>query len=234
MDFKFSYRKLLTISVLLFVSAIAFAQNTVVTGRIVDAADRKPLPGVAVSFVGTTSGTISRNNGEYTMGTDEQVTQIKFSFLGYKDAFFTIKPGISQVINVRLVTVASQLKEVVVKSGRKPRYRNKDNPAVDLIRKVIENKEKNRPENYPYVEYKEYDKMTFSLVNVSSTFGDKRIFKPYKFMFENRDSTSVPGKILLPFFLDEKVSQYYYRKTPEKEKTSILGQKNSKLWRFDR
>src|ERR1700727_2243023 len=127
MDFKFSYRKLLTISVFIFASAIAFAQNTVVTGRIVDAADRKPLPGVAVTFVGTTNGSISSNNGQYTIGTDQQVTQIKVSFLGYKDAYLTIKPGISQVVNVRLATVASQLKEVVVKSGKKPKYRNKDN-----------------------------------------------------------------------------------------------------------
>ena len=95
MDFKFSYRKLLAISVLIFASAIAFAQNTVVTGRIVDASDRKPLPGVAVTFVGTTNGSISSTNGQYAIGTDKTVTQIKVSFLGYKDAFYPVKPGIS-------------------------------------------------------------------------------------------------------------------------------------------
>src|ERR1700733_6618681 len=105
MDFKFSYRKLLTFFVLIFISAIAFAQNTVVSGRIIDASDRNPLPGVSVSFVGTTNGSISKSNGEYAVGTDQQVTQIKVSFLGYKDAFFTVKPGISQVINIRLATV---------------------------------------------------------------------------------------------------------------------------------
>ncbi|HZY38813.1 MAG TPA: carboxypeptidase-like regulatory domain-containing protein, partial [Mucilaginibacter sp.] len=225
MDFKFSYRKLLTLSALIFFSAIVFAQNTVVSGKITDATDRKPLPRVAVSFVGTTNGAISNDKGEYIVGTNQSVTQIKVSFLGYKDAFVPIKTGISQVINIRLAPVASQLKEVIVRSGKKPRYRNKDNPAVDLIRKVIENKEKNRPASYDYVEYKEYDKTTFSLVNVPNSVGDKPVFKHYKFMFDNRDSTSVPGKSLLPFFLDEDLSQYYYRKTPEKEKTAILGQK---------
>src|SRR6185312_2903252 len=121
---------------------------------------------------------------------------------------------------------AKQLNEVVVKSGKKPKYRNKDNPAVELIRKVIENKEKNRPQAYDYVEYKEYDKMQFSLANVSTKLSDKKFFRKYKFVLDNRDSTTIPGKSLLPIFLDEKLSQYYYRKNPEKEKTITLGEKN--------
>ena len=44
-------------------------------------------------------------------------------------------------------------------------------------------------------------------------------------MLDNRDSITVPGKSLLPVYLDEKVSQYYYRKNPEKERTQVLGEK---------
>jgi hypothetical protein len=225
MDFKLTGGKLLLLCFLIFSAPQLFAQNTVVSGTVVDASNRRALSYVAVSFVGTTTGVNSDNNGKYILGTGQTVSKMKVSFLGYKDAFFTVKPGISQVINVRLVAVANQLNEVVVKSGKKPKYRNKDNPAVELIRKVIENKEKNRPESYAYVEYKEYDKVQFSLVNVSDHFANKKILRPYKFMFDNRDTTSVPGESLLPFFLDEKVSQYYYRKEPEKEKITTMGQK---------
>ena len=140
MNFKFSYRKLLTLPILIFVSAFAFAQNTIVTGRVIDATDRKPLPAVAVTFVGTIQGSITNNNGEFRIITDKTVTQIKASFLGYKDAVYAVKQGVTQVINIRLAPIQSQLKEVVVKSGKKTKYRNKDNPAVELIRKVIENK----------------------------------------------------------------------------------------------
>jgi hypothetical protein len=225
MKFKFSYRKLLTLSALIFVSAFVFAQNTVVSGKITDATNRKPLSGVAVSFVGTTRGAISNDKGGYDAVTDQKVTQIKVSFLGYQDAFFPITAGISQVINVQLAPVSSQLNEVVIKSAKKTKYRNKDNPAVELIRKVIENKEKNRPTSHDYVEYKEYDKVTFSFVNLPDKLSDQKVLTPYKFMFDNRDSTTIPGKSLLPFFVSEKVSQYYYRKQPEKEKTITLGEK---------
>ncbi|WP_428331104.1 DUF5686 family protein [Mucilaginibacter sp.] len=206
-------------------ATLLLAQSTVVSGTVTDASNKQPLPFVTVSFTGTTIGIATDNDGKFSISSDKPVKQIKVSFLGYKDATFSIVPGAKQNINVRLFPSSNQLNEVVVKSGKKPKYRNKDNPAVELIRKVIENKEKNRPESYSYVEYKEYDKMQFSLSNVSPTLADKKFFRKYAFVINNRDSTTVPGKSLLPIFLNEKLSQYYYRKNPEKEKTTVLGDK---------
>jgi len=206
MNYTYLYRKLALLSFFLLATTALFAQPTVVTGSVIDARTNEPLPFVSVKFNGTSIGGPTNNDGKYTISTDNPVKQIKVSFIGYKDVLMNIKQGVSQTVNVRLVPVASQLEEVVVKSGKKPKYRNKDNPAVELIRKVIENKEKNRPQAYDYVEYKEYDKMQFSLANVSSTLSQKKFFRKYAFVIDNRDSTSVPGKSLLPIFLNEKVS----------------------------
>jgi len=225
MDFKYFCRKLFFLGFFLLYNALLFAQTTVVSGTVTDAANKKTLPFVAVSFTGTTIGVNTDDKGKYSISSDKPVSQLKVSFLGYKDALLKVTPGTTQVLNVRLVPIATQLGEVVVHSGKKPKYSNKDNPAVELIRKVIENKEKNRPESYSYVEYKEYDKMQFSLSNVSNNLSDKKFFRQYKFVLDNRDSTTIPGKSLLPIFLDEKLSQYYYRKEPEKEKAITLAQK---------
>ena len=219
MDFKYFNRKLFFLAFFLLYNTILFAQTTVVSGTVTDAATKKTLPFVTVSFTGTTIGTNTDDKGKYSITSVKPVSQVKVAFLGYKDALFSVTPGTTQVLNVKLVPISTQLSEVVVHSGKKPKYRNKDNPAVELIRKVIENKEKNRPESYSYVEYKEYDKMQFSLSNVSNNLSDKKFFRQYKFVLDNRDSTTIPGKSLLPIFLDEKLSQYYYRKEPEKEKT---------------
>ena len=147
MDFKNTCTKLLFLGFFILSATILHAQNTLVSGTVTDAANKKTLPFVAVSFQGTTNGGNTDNNGHYTISTDEPVSKIKVSYLGYKDAIINIKPGVEQVVNVRLIPVANQLQEVVVRSGKKPKYRNKDNPAVELIRKVIENREKNRPES---------------------------------------------------------------------------------------
>jgi hypothetical protein len=224
MDFKNFYKSLFFLIFFFSVSSL-FAQTTVVTGTVTDASNKQTLPYVAVAFTGTTVGVATDNDGKFRLVTSQPYKQIKISFLGYKEAFLTVEPGKEQVINVKLFPLAKQLNEVVIKSGKKPKYRNKDNPAVELIRKVIENKEKNRPEAYDYVEYREYDKMMFGFINVSSQFSDRKFFRKYKFIIDNRDSTILPGKSILPVYLDEKLSQNYYRKNPEKTREVLLGQR---------
>lgn len=102
-----------------------------------------------------------------------------FTYLGYRTVVKTFAAGQPQEINVQLATNAALLGEVVVKGSKGPRYKNKDNPAVALIRQVIEHKEQNRPESYNYIEYEKYEKMTFSFSNLSDKFKDRKIFRNY-------------------------------------------------------
>lgn len=225
MDLKKLFRSLSILAFLVINTSAVFAQATVVTGTVTDAKTKETLPFVTVSFNGTNIGGPTSADGKFSISANKPYSQIKASFLGYKEAIINIEPGKAQVVNIKLTESNDQLDEVEIRSGKKVRYRNRDNPAVALIQKVIANKEKNRPTAYNYVEWKEYDKLQFALSNVSMTLSDKKFFRKYKFLLDNRDSTTVPGKSLLPFYLDEKLSQYYFRKNPEKERTVLLGQK---------
>jgi hypothetical protein len=225
MGFKNFIKKLLFLIFFLSLTSVLFAQTTIVSGTVTDAGNNQPMPYVTVAFAGSSIGMSSNSNGKFRLTSAIPYNRIKASFVGYKDFFIAITPGKEQVINIKLHPSTEELSEVDIKAGKKTRYRNKDNPAVELIRKVIANKEKNRPKSYDFVEYKEYDKMQFSLSNVSDKLSDKKFFKKYKFVLDNRDSTTMPGKSLLPIYLQEKLSQYYYRKDPKKEKTEVLGQK---------
>ncbi|MDB4927139.1 DUF5686 and carboxypeptidase-like regulatory domain-containing protein [Mucilaginibacter sp.] len=228
MDLKNLFRKLSFVAFLLFFTSSLFAQATRVTGIVTDgsAKNNEPMPFVTVGFAGSSNGGPTNNDGRYSISSDKPYTQLKATFIGYKDVLIKITPGVSQVVNIKMTPSNEELSEVEIKAGKKPRYRNKGNPAVELIRQVIAHREQNRPEHYNYVEYKEYDKMQFSIANLSPKVSDKKFFRKYKFVLDNRDSTTVPGKSLLPVFLDEKLTQYYYRKNPEKERSEILGQKN--------
>ncbi|SDT30980.1 CarboxypepD_reg-like domain-containing protein [Mucilaginibacter mallensis] len=228
MDCRNFYKRLFFLTFFLFLtSSFLFAQNTVITGVVTDAGNRQPLIAVTVSFPGTSIGTNTDAQGKFTVSTNiPTYDHIKISYVGYKEAILPVVPGKTQVINVKLFPEAQTLKEVDIKSGKKVKYRNKDNPAVELIRQVIAHKKQNRPESYPYVEYKEYDKMVFSFVNVNPKITEKKFFRKYKFVIDNRDTTSVPGKSLLPIYVDEKIAQIYYRKSPEKTKTTVLGEKH--------
>jgi hypothetical protein len=217
----------------LFCSIAAFAQSTIITGTVTDANTKQPLSFVTIAFTGSSIGINSNDQGKFTLRTTQQnLTQIKATFVGYKAALLTIIPGKQQVINIRLFPEAQQLKQVEVVSAKREKYRNKDNPAVELIRQVIEHKPQNRPESYDYVEYKAYDKLQLSFINVSTTLAEKKFFRKYKFILDNRDTTMVPGKSLLPMYLDEKLSQNYYRKSPEKKKAVMLGEKSVNFGSF--
>ena len=116
----------------------------------------------------------------------------------------------------------------MIKSGKKTRYTNKNNPAVELIRKVIAHKDQNRIENYNYAEYQQYERMVFSLSDLSEKFKQKRIFKNYQFLFTEQDSDAIGGKNLLPIYMEEKLSDNYFRKSPFVKKQVIQANKQVK------
>lgn len=202
-----------------------FAQQTAVKGVVTDAITKETIPYASFVVVGTGKGGRTDLDGKYNITIEGNYTQLKFSYVGYKAQLKTIKPGSSQVINVQLQNEAMQMDEVVIKAGKKPPYRNKENPAVELIRKVIANKSKNRMESYDYVEYKKYERMLFSMSNLSDKFKSKKVFRNYQFLFQEQDSTKIGGKNLLPVYQQEKLSENYFRKSPEKMRTVVVADK---------
>ncbi|WP_240625718.1 DUF5686 and carboxypeptidase-like regulatory domain-containing protein [Spirosoma pollinicola] len=198
---------------------------TTVTGTIIDGVSNQPLPFANVVFVGSTIGTTTSERGTYTLAATGSFTKITFSFIGYKSITRTITPGATQQINIKLESDSQLLNEVVIRSGKRERYRNKNNPAVELIRNVISHKEQNQIEHYNYVSYEEYDKLQFSLSSLSAKVSERKIFQKYQFLLANRDTTTLPGKSLLPIYLEEKVTDSYFRKSPQKEKTIIKAKK---------
>ncbi|MDO7742303.1 MAG: DUF5686 and carboxypeptidase regulatory-like domain-containing protein, partial [Pedobacter sp.] len=200
--------------------------RTIITGVVTDAADKDPLPYVTVLFKGTGIITKTDVDGKYTLVTSETHPQVQFSYVGYKSAYADIKPGQTQVLNMSLQSESQSLTEVVISTNKRPKYRNKDNPAVELIRRVIDNKSKNQGQTYNNIEYQQYEQMVFSLSNLSDKFKNRRIFKNYQFLFETQDSTKIGGKLTLPVYMEEKVSQNYLQKSPEKKKTILIGDKH--------
>ncbi|MFD1140092.1 DUF5686 family protein [Larkinella insperata] len=213
------------LGILLLISRIASAQSTLIKGVITDAKTGETLPFVSVVVPGTTIGTATDTEGQYSLSVPAGQNRIKFSYVGYLSQEKTIKPGQTQVINIKLVVDATLLKEVTVKA--KSHYRNRDNPAVQLIRQVIDHKEQNQMGHNAYVEYQQYEKISLALSNLSDRFKNRRIFRNYQFLFTQADSTD--GKNRLPAFLEEKVSQVYYRKSPEVKKQQVKAQRRAEF-----
>ncbi len=119
-------------------------QQTKVKGKIIDSKTNEAVPFVNIIVLGTKQGIQTDINGNYTMDIqDGQATKIQYSSIGYKTEVKTFKRDISQTISIKLIPQSQNLSEVTVKA-KKDKYRNKDNPAVVLIRKVIAHRDENR------------------------------------------------------------------------------------------
>jgi len=219
--------KLIALNILIFFfsSLGAFAQQTTISGTITDAATKETIPYASFIITGSGKGGRTDIDGKYQIAFSGNFSELKFSYIGYKTVTRTLKVGQTQVINVSLQSEATQMDEVVINAGKKPKYSNKENPAVELIRKVIANKQKNKVENYDYVAYQKYERMLFSMSNLSDKFKNRKVFRNYQFLFQEQDSTKIGGKNVLPVFQQEKLSDNYFRKNPEKLKTVVIADK---------
>ncbi len=231
-------RKGIFVSISLF-SVISFCLNsygqvsekTIISGITTDELTGDPLPFVSVVIRGTTVGTVSDSKGKYRIETSVKGTEISFSFIGYETVSKTFIPGKVQTVNISLKLSSINLDEVIV-TYEKQSYRNKGNPAVQLIQNVIDHKDMNRVEAFDFLEYKKYEKVQFAISNISENFKQSNLFEKFSFVFENLDTTRRIGNAVLPVFIKETLSDHYYRKEPEATKEIILAEKTIDLERY--
>ena len=82
-----------------------------ITGTVVDE-DNQPLPGVTIVVTGTTIGTITDMNGNYSLQIDGTVQSLKYSSIGYKPQTLPLPEG--NRLMVKLSTATQELVDVVV------------------------------------------------------------------------------------------------------------------------
>ena len=193
-------------------------------GTVVDSATRAPLQNVSITLNNSPRGGLTDAAGKFSVSVDKSVTRITFSYTGYHSATYIVSDESTQELAILLSKSYTALKNVVVKA-KKGKYKNKNNPAVELIRQVIANKSRNGPGANPYSSYKEYEKTQMFTDGPWIRITQNFVLKKFKFFFENTDSTVVPGKKLNSIYLQEILSNKYVRKNPVKNKKIIIAQK---------
>ena len=90
----------------------AFAQNRTITGKVTDAKDGSPLPGVTVRIAKTSLGTLTNAKGEYTLTAPDNAPALEFSFIGFDTRQVAIEGRTT--ISIQLNANEKSLNEVVV------------------------------------------------------------------------------------------------------------------------
>ncbi|HEY6901572.1 MAG TPA: DUF5686 family protein, partial [Puia sp.] len=202
-------------------------QQAVFRGTVKDSATQTPLNNASITIKGLRGGARSNNEGHFRITTAQRAIDVTITNVGYNP----ITVHLDSIPNEEMVFILGHkfrdLESALVKNQRR-RYRNKGNPAVELIRQVIDHKDSNRIESYETANYKKYEKLVV-YVDKLNTIEDKinknKLLRPYHFLVENSDTTKLPGRRLSPVYLEETYSDNYYRKRPEKSKSIVTGKK---------
>ena len=218
-------KKIVFLLASLFTVWIANGQNTIINGVVTDSITGERLPYVSLIFKGTTIGTATDGDGNFSFSALTDVKNLEVSYLGYDTKEVKVIPGKTNNLKIKLAPNGITLNEVVVKP-KKEKYSKKENPAVKFVKQVIASRESNDPRNHDYFQYDQYEKMVFAMNDYHPK--PKKNGKPGKFDFliDFVDTLDV-GTTILPVSEKEKVESVYYRKEPKSEKRIVKGNKSS-------
>ena len=218
-------KKIVFLLASLFTVWIANGQNTIIKGVVTDSITGERLPYVSLIFKGTTIGTATDGDGNFSFSALTDVKNLEVSYLGYDTKEVKVIPGKTNNLKIKLAPNGITLNEVVVKP-KKEKYSKKENPAVKFVKQVIASRESNDPRNHDYFQYDQYEKMVFAMNDYHPK--PKKNGKPGKFDFliDFVDTLDV-GTTLLPVSEKEMVESVYYRKEPKSEKRIVKGNKSS-------
>ncbi|MDD6866045.1 MAG: DUF5686 family protein [Prevotella sp.] len=209
-----------------FLLAVTMTVNAQkISGVVVDAETGDTLLYPSASYKGHHVAVSGNAMGAYTIQRHNG-WQLTFSAVGYKSKTVNVTASTPSVLNVKLKPDTKQLSEVVVKSKR-GKYSRKDNPAVELMRRVIEAKKKTDLENHDFLQYSKYQKITLAVNDIKPSDLDSGFFAKKQWLIDQIETSPFNHKLILPVSVDETVTQHIYRKDPKTEKSIIKGQSST-------
>lgn len=193
--------------------------QTFIEGQVFDANTKLPISYANIYIRGTTLGTTTNDTGYYQIKLNTNYDSISAAYLGYIDGTIAIKKQSNQHIDFLLNASPSMLAETVIVA-------NKESLEDYLIRKILEHKNENDKKHLQNYSYQYYNKIELDVKNMSEKFMNRKLLKPFKFVFDNIDSTS-EDEPFLPMLLSESITDYYFTSKLNKKREVILASKMS-------
>lgn len=199
-----NYKKILILFCIILVTGELFAQQTKVSGIVLQMEDSLPAFASVIFKEDSANGdNVDLKDGKFSISTKKTVTAIIVRGTGYKPVEYKIEPGKNNKdILIYLEPNVNELIGVTVKPKR--------NPADVLIDSVLARRKITdfKRANSFYVNT--YEKTTLSIYNVSEKFKKSFIMKPIKEVFDNPDT--VDGVVMYPALMAESFTDLYKKK----------------------
>lgn len=197
--------------------------QTKVSGEVVDT-NGEPVAYANLLFKNSVEGTITNDDGRFYLESDTTYDTLVASFIGYETLEMPLEQKVNYNLKIVLTESDQRLDEVIVYSGKQSK---KNNPAVEILKKIWAKKRTNGLKMFRQYEYDKYEKIEFDLNTIDSSVIKSKLFKGMEFIFEDLDTSRITGKTYLPIFLNETASKVYGDNLVNEEKEDVLGSKNS-------
>ncbi len=183
----------------------------------------QPIPFANISLKGYNQGVMSNEDGRFYIETPDTYTTLIVTSVGFSDREITLVKAVNYNFKVVLKD-AEELKEVVIYTGKTSK---KNNPALDILRKIWERKRKNGLYMFDQYQMEKYEKVEFDMNTIDSAFMKSKLFKGMEFVFKHIDTSRVTGKTYLPIFINESLLDVYGNNKLKKVKEKLKANKNS-------
>ena len=184
---------------ILLIANLAVAQ-TKVSGIVVDNMNQ-PIPFANVVFKNSTKGTVTNEDGRFYIESQQSFTAVEVSFVGFETKVVPLPNLVNYNFKIKL-SDGQQLSEVVIFAGKTSK---KNNPALDILKKIWERKRKNGLKIFNQYHMEKYEKIEFDMNTIDSAFMKNKIFKGMEFIFKQVDTSKITGKTYLPIFINESI-----------------------------
>ncbi len=220
---KYFYLFLVLLSTLF--SSYLSAQNTIIKGKVTDANNGEAVPFANVFLKKDKSTTVATDfEGYYTLTlknmAETDTISVEFTSYKPKNRPFKLaqKDNNVYILNFQLEEDIKEIETVLIKAG--------EDPSFPIMRKLLDNKDKNDKRRLNEYEYDSYVKVEVDMDNISDKFSKRKVMRQVKGAVDSLGGfNNEEGKPLLPLFLSETISKFYYQKSPERSKETVIKTK---------
>jgi len=152
---------------------LCLSAQTKVGGIITDEYG-EPVSFANVLFKNSIEGTITNDNGRFYMESDTTYETLVISFIGYESQEISLTSKVTYNMEIKLAESTEQLNEVVIIAGKQSK---KNNPAIDILRKIWAKKRENGIRKFKQYTYDKYEKIELDLNNLTDKFKNRKVFK---------------------------------------------------------
>ncbi|HVW96150.1 MAG TPA: DUF5686 family protein [Mucilaginibacter sp.] len=207
--------------ILLLFGTSSYAQKILLKGKITDANTGEAISYATVAIRGTSIGVNSNFDGFYQLILNKKADSLTVTCIGYYTRSFRITSANVQTINFQLIPAANALMEVRITPG------GYINPAWPIMKQVVIHKAQNDPQSLSGYQYESYSRIELDASNLSQRLLKRKFINKALSIADRMKIMDADHVPVLPLFLSETESNYFYQRSPEKKHEEIRKTKTN-------